>query len=65
MPLPPTGWHKSSYSTDFEEACVEARVAAVGAGVLVRDTKDHDRRPFSVSARAWISFLKALHQDGI
>ncbi|MGI5397793.1 DUF397 domain-containing protein [Streptomyces sp. CA-251251] len=65
MPLPPTGWHKSSHSTDFEEACVEASVAAAGAGILVRDTKDHDRRPFPVSARAWNSFLSALQHDSI
>ncbi|AQS66877.1 DUF397 domain-containing protein [Streptomyces pactum] len=65
MPLPPTGWYKSSYSTDFEEACVEACVAAVGAGVLVRDAKDRDRRPFPVSAPAWSSFLSALRPDGV
>ncbi|MGW7280510.1 DUF397 domain-containing protein [Streptomyces sp. NPDC054844] len=33
MSLPSTGWHKSSYSTDFQEACVEAAGAAGGAGV--------------------------------
>ncbi|MDG9728447.1 MULTISPECIES: DUF397 domain-containing protein [unclassified Streptomyces] len=65
MPLPSAGWHKSSYSTEFQEACVEACVAAAGVGVRVRDTKDRDRRPFSVSARAWSSFLKTLHSDGI
>lgn len=63
MSLPPTGWHKSSYSTDFQEACVEAAVAAGGVGVRVRDSKDRDRRPFSVSARAWRGFLNALHDD--
>ncbi|MET9994258.1 DUF397 domain-containing protein [Streptomyces mutabilis] len=67
MPLPSTGWHKSSYSTEFQEACVEACGAAAGTGVRVRvrDTKDRDRRPFSVSARAWSSFLNALHSDGV
>ncbi|MGC9478818.1 DUF397 domain-containing protein [Streptomyces sp. WG4] len=65
MPLPSTGWHKSSYSTEFQEACVEACVAAAGTGVRVRDSKDRDRRPFSVSARAWSSFLSTLHSDGI
>ncbi|MFH8242626.1 DUF397 domain-containing protein [Streptomyces sp. NPDC018321] len=65
MPLPSTGWHKSSYSTDREDACVEATVAAAGTGVRVRDTKDRGRRPFSVSARAWSSFLNALRSDGI
>ncbi|MFB7090780.1 DUF397 domain-containing protein [Streptomyces sp. NPDC056296] len=65
MTLPSTGWHKSSYSTDFQEACVEAAVAAGGTGVRVRDSKNRDRRPFSVSARAWSSFLNALHADGV
>ncbi|MFJ8194718.1 DUF397 domain-containing protein [Streptomyces sp. NPDC096094] len=65
MPLPSTGWHKSSYSGEREDACVEAAVAAGGAGVRVRDSKNRDRRPFSVSARAWSGFLNALHADGV
>lgn len=64
MPLPSTGWRKSSYSTEREDACVEACVATADTDVRVRDTKDRDRRPFSVSARAWSGFLNALHSDG-
>ncbi|HEY9372276.1 DUF397 domain-containing protein [Streptomyces sp.] len=57
MPLPSTGWHKSTYSSDFEDACVEASVRSDGEGVLIRDSKDHARRPLDVSAVAWQAFL--------
>ena len=57
MPLPSTGWHKSTYSSDFEDACVEASVRSDGDGVLIRDSKDHARRPLDVSAMAWQAFL--------
>jgi hypothetical protein len=57
MPLPSTGWHKSSYSGDCLDACVEACVRADREGVLIRDSKDHARRPLSVSAVAWRVFL--------
>ncbi|MFI1285159.1 DUF397 domain-containing protein [Streptomyces sp. NPDC020858] len=56
MPLLSTGWHKSSYSSDFEDACVEASVSPDG-GVLIRDSKDRSRSPLAVSATAWHSFL--------
>ncbi|MER6916504.1 DUF397 domain-containing protein [Streptomyces sp. NPDC000594] len=64
MALPPEGWHKSTYSTEFEDACVEA-ARAVSHGVLVRDTKDRGRRPFTVSSPAWHAFLGALGTDGM
>ncbi|MGW3100036.1 DUF397 domain-containing protein [Streptomyces sp. NPDC001102] len=57
MPLPSTGWHKSSYSSDYEDACVEARARVGGSGVLVRDSKDRSRRPLTVSGAAWHAFL--------
>ncbi|MGW1432174.1 DUF397 domain-containing protein [Streptomyces sp. NPDC002431] len=60
MALPPTGWHRSSYSGDFEDACVEARADGGTRGVLVRDSKDADRRPLAVSGPAWRTFLGAL-----
>ncbi|MGW2725385.1 DUF397 domain-containing protein [Streptomyces sp. NPDC001492] len=63
MALPSTGWHKSSYSTDFEEACVEACANDRGRGVLVRDTKDRARRPLGVSGLAWRAFLGTLGSD--
>ncbi|MFD0371089.1 DUF397 domain-containing protein [Streptomyces sp. NPDC127114] len=58
MPLPSTGWHKSSYSSDFEDACLEASVRP-DSGVLIRDSKDHDRRQLALSAAAWHAFLSS------
>ncbi|MEV8457274.1 DUF397 domain-containing protein [Streptomyces sp. NPDC052095] len=60
MALPPTGWHRSSYSGDFEDACVEACADGGNRGVFVRDTKDPVRRPLAVSGPAWRAFLGAL-----
>lgn len=57
MPLPSTGWHKSSYSDDRLDACVEACVRTNGDGVLIRDSKDHARHPLTVSPEAWQAFL--------
>ncbi len=57
MPLPSAGWHKSSYSGDCLDACVEVCVRTDGEGVLIRDSKDHARRPLDVSALAWHVFL--------
>ncbi|MEU2180135.1 DUF397 domain-containing protein [Streptomyces thermolilacinus] len=57
MPLPPTGWHKSTYSGDFQTACVEVRARAGNTGVRVRDSKDRTRRPVDFSAAAWRTFL--------
>ncbi|MGW6866144.1 DUF397 domain-containing protein [Streptomyces sp. NPDC054901] len=63
MPLPSTGWYKSSYSSDFEDACVEASANPDG-GVLIRDSKDRSRSPLPVSAAAWHSFLAARDRRG-
>ncbi|MFY0516009.1 DUF397 domain-containing protein [Streptomyces anulatus] len=57
MPLPSTGWHKSSYSSERLEACVEACVRTNGDGVLIRDSKDHAQHPLSISPGAWQAFL--------
>ncbi|WP_329218327.1 DUF397 domain-containing protein [Streptomyces sp. NBC_01485] len=57
MPLPLTGWHKSRYSTDFEDACVEACADGPGRGVHIRDSKDRGLRPLTVSSSAWRAFL--------
>jgi len=62
MPLPQTRWHKSSYSGEREDACVEARVRSDGGGVLIRDSKDWARRRLAISATAWSLFLDA-HRD--
>ncbi|WP_329468688.1 DUF397 domain-containing protein [Streptomyces sp. NBC_01431] len=57
--LPATGWHKSSYSDDFDNACVEVSRRIVD-GVTVRDSKDLDRPGLAVSSGAWTGFLTAL-----
>ncbi|MFJ8754547.1 DUF397 domain-containing protein [Streptomyces sp. NPDC102441] len=53
VPLSVNGWHKSTYSGDFEDACVEAQARPDHAGVLIRDSKDRHRIPVVVSATAW------------
>ncbi|MEU5163944.1 DUF397 domain-containing protein [Streptomyces sp. NPDC020875] len=63
MPLSPSEWHKSTYSGDFEDACVEARALAAGDGVHVRDSKDRSRRALDVSAPAWTSFLTVYRRQ--
>ncbi|MCX4682557.1 DUF397 domain-containing protein [Streptomyces sp. NBC_01433] len=63
MSLPSSGWHKSTYSGDFEDACVEARVRPDGAGVLIRDSKDRCRLPLAVAAAAWHTFLADCARD--
>ncbi|MEW2265970.1 DUF397 domain-containing protein [Streptomyces sp. NPDC047853] len=62
MPLPSAGWHKSSYSGDFEDACVEVRVTAASEALLIRDSKDRSLRPVTVSAASWRTFL-ASHSN--
>ncbi|WP_411083430.1 DUF397 domain-containing protein [Streptomyces sp. cmx-18-6] len=62
MPLPPNAWHRSSYSGDFEDACVEAQARPDLEGVSVRDSKDRRRLPLTVSAAAWRDFLSGQRQ---
>lgn len=64
MSLPLHGWHKSTYSSDFEDACVEALVRPAGVGVLVRDSKDRSRLPLAVSVSAWHTFLDVHRGEG-
>ncbi|CAL9422162.1 DUF397 domain-containing protein [Streptomyces sp. enrichment culture] len=63
MPLPPTGWHKSTHSGDFEDACVEVRARADGTGVRVRDSKARTRRPLGLSTAAWRTFLDTTARE--
>ncbi|MFI1952996.1 DUF397 domain-containing protein [Streptomyces xinghaiensis] len=49
------GWFKSSYSGSEGDNCVEVAISA--ETVLVRDSKDVQRRPLSVSPAAWADFL--------
>jgi hypothetical protein len=52
-------WRKSSYSGGNGGSCVE--VGDGGANVLVRDTKDAQRRvTVSVSVEAWRTFTDSL-----
>jgi hypothetical protein len=53
-------WFKSSYSGSEGDNCVE--VAAHHATVLIRDSKDTQKRPLSVSLAAWSAFT-ALAAD--
>ncbi|WP_406093332.1 DUF397 domain-containing protein [Streptomyces sp. NBC_01013] len=47
-------WFKSSYSGGDGDNCIE--VSLHPDAVHVRDSKDTDRRPFTVSAAAWSDF---------
>lgn len=58
-----TGWHKASYSTE-QENCVEQGVAAGGAVVGVRDTKDKGQGPvLAFAPDEWASFLSELRSS--
>ncbi|MFE9309224.1 DUF397 domain-containing protein [Streptomyces sp. NPDC020792] len=53
-------WFKSSYSGSEGDNCIE--VALRPETVLVRDSKDTDRRALAVSPDAWAAFT-ALAAD--
>jgi hypothetical protein len=54
-------WRKSSYSSNGGGSCVE--VADATGRVLVRDTKDPERRvTVSVPAGAWAAFTASLRK---
>jgi hypothetical protein len=56
-------WRKSSYSGGNGGACVE--VAASGAMILVRDTKDRGRGPVQrYTPAAWRAFVTGLRDGG-
>ncbi|MEU4639885.1 DUF397 domain-containing protein [Micromonospora sp. NPDC023814] len=48
-------WRKSSYSDNNGGACVE--VAASGAGIFVRDSKDPNGPALDFSRDAWTLFV--------
>jgi|HubBroStandDraft_5_1064220.scaffolds.fasta_scaffold226786_2 hypothetical protein len=57
-----TGWRKSSHSSGTGN-CVEVGVAA-GAGIGVRDTKQHGRGPvLEFTTAQWAAFVRAA-KDG-
>ncbi|NKI39823.1 DUF397 domain-containing protein [Streptomyces sp. LD120] len=54
-------WFKSSYSGTEGDNCVEVAVAQLS--VHVRDSKDTERPPFSVSPHAWARFIEHAAAD--
>ncbi|MEU6733854.1 DUF397 domain-containing protein [Streptomyces physcomitrii] len=54
-------WFKSSYSGTEGDNCVEVAVAQLS--VHVRDSKDTERPPFSVSPHAWARFVEHAAAD--
>lgn len=49
-------WFKSSYSSNEGGECIE--VAAAEQGVLVRDSKDLVRSPFTIGRTGWADFVR-------
>ncbi|MFB7558996.1 DUF397 domain-containing protein [Streptomyces brevispora] len=49
-----SAWFKSSYSGSSGDNCVE--VAMRPEAVLVRDSKDTQRHPLTISRDAWCAF---------
>lgn len=47
-------WHKSTYSGNDNDACIE--VADNLPRVLVRDTKDHAKGELTATPGAWAAF---------
>ncbi|WP_329422953.1 DUF397 domain-containing protein [Streptomyces sp. NBC_01268] len=47
-------WHKSTYSGNTNDACIE--VATNVPAVLVRDTKDHGAGTLAMAPAAWSAF---------
>lgn len=56
--LPFSSWHKSSYSNDFDNACVE--VSRSAHGVAVRDSKAPGHARLRVGAAAWTALTRSL-----
>ncbi|WP_327392212.1 DUF397 domain-containing protein [Streptomyces sp. NBC_01186] len=55
---PELAWHKSSYSGDSGDNCVE--IAMRPEAVHIRDSKDTRIRPLTVSPTAWAAFNLGL-----
>ncbi|WP_376770537.1 DUF397 domain-containing protein [Streptomyces physcomitrii] len=60
-PMTRLHWFKSSYSGTEGDNCVEVAVAQLS--VHVRDSKDTERPPFSVSPHAWARFIEHAAAD--
>jgi len=57
--LPALSWHKSSYSSGNNGACVELAVTPDGEWLL-RDSKDRTLPPHRFTPVAWRAFLHAV-----
>lgn len=55
--LTPTGWRKSSRSTQVDN-CVE--VGRLGDGAAVRDTKNREQGYFSTTRAQWAAFINGV-----
>ncbi|MFF8838664.1 DUF397 domain-containing protein [Streptomyces sp. NPDC015130] len=56
-------WHKSTYSGNDNDACVE--VADNLPRVLVRDSKDRDRGELVVGPAAWGAFTASVRAASV
>ncbi|MFJ6355204.1 DUF397 domain-containing protein [Streptomyces sp. NPDC092046] len=61
--LPAAAWFKSSYSSTGNE-CVEVNTTT-GSVVGIRDSKDTDRRPFTVGPDAFRTLVEAVRADSL
>ncbi|MFF0486999.1 DUF397 domain-containing protein [Streptomyces sp. NPDC004435] len=55
MTEPSPNWHKSTYSGNTNDSCVEIADNAPDV-IRVRDTKDHARGELTATPTAWTAF---------
>ncbi|GAA1107984.1 MULTISPECIES: DUF397 domain-containing protein [Streptomyces violaceusniger group] len=55
MSMTELDWFKSSYSGSEGDNCVEVAIRA--QAVHIRDSKDTERTPLTVSPEAWAAFI--------
>jgi hypothetical protein len=53
-------WHKSSYSSNGGNTCIEVAAGLPGRNVAVRDSKDRRGPVLIVSADGWTAFTAAI-----
>ncbi|RCV55973.1 DUF397 domain-containing protein [Marinitenerispora sediminis] len=59
----PRGWHKSSYSGNPRQECVEVRETPTTA--LVRDTQNRRAGHLAFSIPEWSAFIVSVKRDEI
>ncbi|MFC7328951.1 DUF397 domain-containing protein [Marinactinospora rubrisoli] len=57
------GWHKSSYSGNINQECVEVRETPTAA--LVRDTQNRRAGHLAFSIPEWSAFIVSVKRDEI